>query len=116
MLKRLIFWEYPRESWEYGLIVAIILAFIFIPPREWFRDQPRIAGAGQVALLPSEHGNQVAWMHPSLLEGVSETGKVERATGILRGKTGNKHLLVTRVEAIRDSENEIQGYFAFARP
>ena len=28
-LGRLIFWEFPRASWQYDVIVALILAFIF---------------------------------------------------------------------------------------
>ena len=39
MLKRFILWDYPRASWQYDVMVGIILAFIFLTPREWFRDQ-----------------------------------------------------------------------------
>src|SRR5438309_1891400 len=45
MLKRFILWDFPRASWQYDLIVALILAFIFLTPRDLFRDQPRIPHA-----------------------------------------------------------------------
>ncbi|HEY7839069.1 MAG TPA: hypothetical protein VIC54_10770 [Terriglobales bacterium] len=46
MLRKLasfIWWTYPRGSLEYDIIVGLILAFIFLTPRGFFRDQPRPA-------------------------------------------------------------------------
>src|ERR1700674_1170598 len=50
-MKRAILWEYPRESWQYNAFVAIILLFIFLTRRSWFRDQPRAQHASQVMRL-----------------------------------------------------------------
>lgn len=36
-----ILWNYPRASVEYDIMVGLILAFIFLTPRQFFRDQPR---------------------------------------------------------------------------
>lgn len=36
-----LWWSYPRGSLQYDIMVAIILAFIFLTPRHFFRDQPR---------------------------------------------------------------------------
>ena len=36
-----LWWVYPRGSIEYDVMVGIILAFIFLTPRGFFRDQPR---------------------------------------------------------------------------
>jgi hypothetical protein len=116
MLKRFILWDFPRASWQYDVMVGIILAFIFLTPREWFRDQPRIPNASQIAMVPSEHGNPLYWMDLALLAHVDEEHRVAKSTELLRIRTGNKRLSVTRVEAIRDSEDEVQGYLAFARP
>ncbi len=35
-LKKILFWTYPRGSWQYDLAVAAILAFIFLTPRSVF--------------------------------------------------------------------------------
>jgi hypothetical protein len=64
MLKRFILWEFPRASWQYDVMVGIILAFIFLTPRDLFRDQPRIPQASTIAMLPSEHGSSVYWVDP----------------------------------------------------
>jgi len=115
MIKRFILWDFPRAGWQYDVMVGIILAFIFLTPREWFRDQPRIPRASNIAVLPSERGSNVFWIEPELLSGVSEDQRAAKLAQILSRHYGKKQM-VTRVEAIYDSENEIKGYMAFAKP
>jgi hypothetical protein len=116
MLKRFILWDYPRTCWQYDVMVGIIVAFIFLTPRDWFRDQPRIPNARSIAMLPSEHGSAMFWIDKEHLGATPEPARLAKASEILRAYTGNGGLRVTRVEAIRSSENELQGYMAFARP
>jgi hypothetical protein len=116
MWKRFILWDYARASWQYDCIVALILAFIFLTPREWFRDQPRIPFASSISMLPSENGGSAFLVDTRLLDGIVENQRVARLTDILRARMSNKRLRVTRVEPILDSEGELQGYIAFARP
>lgn len=116
MLKRFILWDFPRASWQYDVMVGIILAFIFLMPRDWFRDQPRIPNASSIAMLPSEHGSLVFFVDREMLDGIPEDQRVGRLTGVLRTRTSNRRLAVTRVEPILNSEKERQGYLAFARP
>lgn len=42
VMKRAIFWSYERGSWQYDIIVLLILAFIFLTPARWFHDRPRL--------------------------------------------------------------------------
>ena len=115
MLKRFILWDVPRASWQYDVIVGVILAFIFLTPRDWFRDTPRIPHASSIALLPTENGSTVFFVDAQLLEGTPENQRVATLTTVLRTRMSNRNLSVTRVEPIRDSEDELQGYMAFAR-
>ena len=116
MLKRFILWDFPRASWQYDVMVGIILGFIFLTPRDWFRDQVRIPNASSIAMLPSENGSLVFFVDRELLDGIPERQRVERLTQVLRTRTSNRRLAVTRVEPIVNSEEERQGYMAFARP
>lgn len=116
MLKRFILWDYPRASWQYDVMVGIIVAFIFLTPREWFRDQPRIPHASSIAPLPSEKGGSLFFVDSELLSGIAENQRAAKLTDLLQTRTGDRHLSVTRVEPILDSEGELQGYMAFARP
>ncbi len=42
LASRSIFWRYERGSWQYDVICAVILAFIFLTPRSWFHDRPTL--------------------------------------------------------------------------
>ena len=121
-LKRFVLWEYARASWQYDVMVGVILAFVFLTPRSWFRDQPRMPQASPITVLGAGHGNDVLWIDPELLAGVPDDQRVQRLADILqnrpevlKGRPG-KTLAITRVEPILDSEGEIQGYWAFAKP
>jgi len=111
-MRRLIFWEFPRASWQYDVVVALILAFIFLTPRTFFKDQPRPASIVQ---MPSEPGATVYWFETSLLAGESAARRPARAAELLRKRLG-KEIGVLRVEPIHDSEGEIRGYIALTRP
>lgn len=39
---RSIFWTYQRGSWQYDIICAVILVFIFLTPASWFHDRPTL--------------------------------------------------------------------------
>jgi hypothetical protein len=67
-------------------------------------------------MLPSENGSLVFFVDRELLDGIPENAQAERLTQVLRTRTSNRHLAVTRVEPILNSEEERQGYLAFARP
>jgi len=110
-LKRFILWDYPRGSRQYDVMVVIILAFIFLTPREWFRDQPRIPRANSIAMLPGQSGGTYL-IDPALLDGIPEDQRLARLTQIL--KTGKP---VLRLQPIYDeSEQELKGYVAFTTP
>jgi hypothetical protein len=115
-LKRFVFWDYARATWQYDVMVGIILAFIFFTPRELFRDQPRIPRASNIAMLPADNGSNMYWIDPELLRGVSENQRIPKMAEILKSRTGHD-LSVLRVQPIYDdSEDELKGYMAFTKP
>ena len=109
MLKRFIFWDFPRASWQYDVMVGIIVAFIFLTPRAWFNDQPRIPDASEI--LPGQF-----FVPPKVLSDLPENQWNSKLTHLLQSRRGGKRLVLTRVEPILNSEGELQGYMAFARP
>lgn len=34
-MKRIIFWDYERGTWQYDLMCLLIVAFIFLSPKGW---------------------------------------------------------------------------------
>lgn len=110
---KLIFWEFARASWQYDVVVGLILIFIFATPRDWFRDQPRAAG---VTLISSNHGHDQVFLEADLLNDVPPAERNKRAAELIRHKTG-KETTVIRIEAIRDdAEPNVKGFIAYTSP
>ena len=95
------------------MLVASIVVFVLFTPREWFHDQARPSSIAMVT--PSEKGVSVYWMDVAQMTGLDESATRERATALLRERTG-RAVEVIRVEPIFDSEKDIKGYMAFAKP
>ena len=108
MLRRFIFWDFARATWQYDVMVGLILAFVFLTPRAVFKDQPR---AASVVMLPG--GDFL--IEPQLLVGVPETELLKKATVLVnaRYKTNKP---VTHVEPVYDDEKQIIRYSASIRP
>ena|SRR5689334_13057180 len=116
MLKRFILWDFKRGSWQYDVMVGIILAFIFLTPHEVFRDGPRIPQPHGIAMLPPEHGVPSFFVEPAALRDVPESERIAKLTTMVQSGTSNRKLTITRIQPLLDSEGELLGYMAFARP
>jgi hypothetical protein len=107
-VKRFLLWDYPRASWQYDVIVALILAFIFLTPRNLFRDQRRVSS---IVELPSGRG-RAFMVEPGLLESVPEAERNAQVQEMLRKRFGNK-APIAQVEPILNPEQELTGYMVF---
>lgn len=108
--RRLIFWDFARASWQYDVVVGVILIFIFATPREWFRDQPK---ASSIILMSSQPGSNRVFIASDLLETVPERERARHAQLLIHQRTG-KSWHVTRVEPIRDEDaQEVKGFIAY---
>jgi hypothetical protein len=45
-----IFWSYERGSWPYDLMVILIVIFVLLTPRQWFRDQPQVPAVASTSI------------------------------------------------------------------
>src|SRR5260370_24982854 len=97
-------------------MVAIILAFIFLTPREWFHDQPRIPRASNIAMLPAEHGSNMYWIDPELLSGIPENQRMLRLAQILTTRTRPPQTVLPFPPIYHASNRELKGYMAFTQP
>jgi hypothetical protein len=40
-LKKIFFWNYARNTWQWDLLCVVILIFIFLTPKSWFTGGER---------------------------------------------------------------------------
>jgi len=110
-----VFWSYPRGSWQYDVMVAAILAFIFLTPREFFRDHPRPPSVQEIEALGDGKGTVVFWVEAHILDQVpaGEAGEILR--DLLRQRTG-KNLRIIDTRPVTGAEGGVRAYLVYARP
>jgi len=113
VVTRSIFWSYQRGSWQYDIIVAAILAFIFLSPRGWFNDRPTL----QLTDLRHQQGivemgrvnHDVRYLVDARL--VESRGqKPEDAIPIILKEHIQKAFTVKSIDPVRDRHQVILGY------
>ena len=54
--KKIIFWTYPRTSWQWDVLCVLILVFIFLTPKSWFENSQyrRSHTAQTTVVLPAD--------------------------------------------------------------
>jgi len=114
-IHRGLFWTYDRGTWQYDIMVILILAFIFLTPRSWFRDRPLAAlPTADIVLLLDEPPQKVYQLRAALM---SDAGGslLPHAEKVLEHHTG-KPVEVVRVEpAFKDSRGRVLSYAVWAR-
>ncbi len=111
-LKRIVLWDYPRAGWQYDIMVGLVTMFVFLTPRAWFRDQPRILQASQLLALPGESG----YLAPAeLVSSIDENRRAAELSRILTARTGKKQT-VSDIEPIQDAERGVRFYIVHTRP
>lgn len=101
-VKKFFLWTYARNTWQYDVLCALILAFIFLTPKSWFDN-------GE---LPSrqEHQSPVT---PTFVLVAPETG-VELTTGEIEQRVrtvlNRPEIRVANVRKRVDGQGKIVAY------
>ncbi len=111
--RRLILWDYQRGVWQYDVICAVILLFIFLSPPRWFRDQPLIPSAAQIT--SPQPGESAFWVDTGLVTSIPEEKRLGEIGKVLTARTHKPRVMI-RLEPIYDAEQELKGYMAFSKP
>ena len=109
-IKRFILWDYPRGGWQYDLVVVSILSFIFLTPKELFKDQPI---ASSIVMLPTDGEDHRFWIGRSMLDSIPENERIQKVGEMLHKKMEKKQTLYELTPIIED--NTIRGYIAHTR-
>ena len=85
IFRSVVFWSYGRSTWQYDILCALILAFIFLTPKGWFETgEPKFGGlhqnisVGAVKLLIS----------PEILGPNPDRQAIERGVQLATGRSG----------------------------
>jgi len=91
-LKKIFFWNYARNTWQWDLLCVVILIFIFLTPKRWFSESER---AGNT--LHQSPVTQTVLLSPEVIENAPDKGQIEQRVKALTGRTNVEVLAVRKV-------------------
>jgi len=117
---RSFFWTYRRGSWQYDIIVIVILAFIFLTPRSWYAPQPAQQVTGflknqGIIDLGRIKGNGTYIVDARLVK-LRPGQKTEDAVRDILTERLQKPASVISVDQILDKSKAVIGYTVVVQP
>src|SRR5436305_7683486 len=119
ILSRTFFWSYERGTWQYDVAVVVILIFVLLTPKTWFRDQPLLGMPAvseqiQLLLLSDDGRRQEYRVDARVLAPPEQTPALQnelhqalqRALPDLR----NGRFSITKIEPERDEKGIVVAY------
>jgi len=86
-LKKIFFWNYARNTWQWDLLCVVILIFIFLTPNSWFAGSER--GRNTV--------HQTLVLSLEVVTNEADKGQIEQQIKSLTGRTNVEVLAVRKV-------------------
>ncbi|MGC1484964.1 MAG: hypothetical protein WA789_14300 [Candidatus Acidiferrum sp.] len=118
ILSKTFFWAYERGTWQYDAAVILILVFVLLTPRSWFRDEPQMGlpanAPGQVLLLKDEGESKTYRIDARILAPPVQTPALENELHNALQKTlpelSNKRFTIAKIDPIRDEQGAVIAY------
>ncbi len=101
-LRKLIFWNYARNTWQWDGLCVLILIFIFLTPKSWFANSER-----RGFLTHQNSAASTVLVDAELIDNAEDKGQVEQ---VVRTLTGRSDLQVLEVRKVVDKDGRISGY------
>jgi hypothetical protein len=102
-LKKLLFWSYGRSTWQYDILCALILAFIFLTPQAWFQTSE----LRQSEAHPTPSARTYLLVEPDKRAEQIDKMELERR---VRSLTGRPEATITGWRERRDEQGRIVGF------
>jgi len=106
-------WDYQRGVWQYDVICATIVAYIFLSPPRWFHDQPGVPNVAEITSPTAHAGESAFYVGPEVVESLPEDRRLVEISKILTAQRRRK-ISINRIDPIYNSEQEVIGYMAYA--
>lgn len=111
-LRPAVLWSCRRGSWQYDIIVALILAFVFLSPQDAFNDRPSSPVVHEIDAR--EDGVRIFWIESRGLRGSAPAEPLLQE--LLQRQAGGEDLHILRVESTADGGGNLRAYIVYARP
>jgi len=114
-VKGFVLWEYERGSWQYDVMVALIVVFVLFTPTRYFHDQPaeQDSSGGAIVRLDAR-GDTIRYrLSADLLAGFDAEPR-QAAEQALAADLGYR-VTVTRIQEIEGPDGNPAWYDVWVR-
>ncbi|HXQ69442.1 MAG TPA: hypothetical protein VN844_03110 [Pyrinomonadaceae bacterium] len=91
-LKKIFFWNYPRNTWQWDLLCVVILIFIFLTPKSWFASSERAPN-----MVHQSPGATTVLLSSEVVGSEADKGQIEQHVKALTGRSKVEVLAVRKV-------------------
>ena len=91
-LKKIFFWNYARNTWQWDLLCVVILIFIFLTPKSWFSGGERAQ-----SMVHQSPVTQTLLLSPEVVGSQGDRGQIEQRVKTMTGRTDVEVLEVRRI-------------------
>jgi hypothetical protein len=91
-LKKIFFWNYARNTWQWDLLCVVILIFIFLTPKGWLDngERPRL-------IAHQSLNAQTVWLSPETIANEGDREQIEQQVRTVSGRSKVDVLGVRRI-------------------
>lgn len=95
LTRKILFWNYPRTSWQWDVLCVLILIFIFLTPKTWFAN----------TAYQRSHTTR-----PVIIQVVDGKPNKTEAERQARETTGNPNATISDTREVKDQTGKILRY------
>ena len=112
ILKRILLWTFERGSFQWNVMCVLILAFLFLIPRQFFKDVPeymKVSATESVHKTVDKNGITIFTVkldRPRFLD----TDEVRESTREMLQQTLGKPVRALNTQPVRDWTGRVIGY------
>jgi hypothetical protein len=100
-LKKIFFWNYARNTWQWDLLCVVCLIFIFLTPKSWFDNGERPSA------VPHQSPVQRVVLAAEVIASESDTEKIEQQ---VRAITGRGDARIVGVRKLLNDDGKVVGF------
>ncbi|HXE74410.1 MAG TPA: hypothetical protein VNN18_02075 [Candidatus Xenobia bacterium] len=114
-LKGFVLWSYDRGTWQYDVMVALIVLFVLFAPSRWFHDQPVYNPwqARDIMRLDKEPEGVRYRVSAELLAAYDPDP--HRAAGEVFAQNLPHRFHIVRIQEVKDEDAEVVWYDVWVR-
>ena len=114
-LKGFVLWSYDRGTWQYDVMVALIVLFVLLAPSRWFHDKPVYNPwqAHDIMRLDKEPEGVRYRVSAELL--ASYDSDPMRAAGEVFAQNLTHPFTIVRIQEVRGEDEEVVWYDVWVR-